>query len=96
MPGICEVFIDPLFSGVNDALAIALAKRTNVRVRVDPIIFIHPDSSKLSGEDQLRRDEAERWLLLSDKYDAQYGAYLAAYLRKCATLASMSTTSSKT
>jgi 5''-nucleotidase/2'',3''-cyclic phosphodiesterase and related esterases len=82
VPGACEVFIDPLFSGVKDALAIALAKRKNVRVHIEPIIFIHPDSSKLSGEDQLRRDEAERWLLLLEKYDAEYGAYLAAYLRK--------------
>lgn len=81
-PGICDVFIDPLFSGVRDALAIALAKRDNVRVRVRPIIFIHPDSSKLSSEDQLRRDEAERWLLLDEKYSAEYGAYLSAYLRK--------------
>jgi hypothetical protein len=82
MPGVCVVFIDPLFSGVKDALAIALAKRGNVRVSVKPIIFIHPDSSKLSSEDQLRRDEAERWLLLSEKYDEKYGAYLAEYLKK--------------
>jgi hypothetical protein len=82
MPGECVVFIDPLFSGVRDALAIALAKRANVRVSVKPIIFIHPDSSKLSSEDQLRREETERWLLLSEKYDAKYGAYLAEYLRK--------------
>ena len=82
MPRTCVVFIDPLFSGVKDALAIALAKRTNVRVSVKPIIFIHPDSSTLSSEDQLRRDEAERWLLLGEKYDAKYGAYLAEYLKK--------------
>ena len=82
MPGECAVFIDPLFSGVKDALAIALAKRGNVRVSVKPIIFIHPDSSTLSSEDQLRREEAERWLLLGEKYDAKYGAYLAEYLKK--------------
>jgi hypothetical protein len=82
LPGMCEVFIDPLFSGVKDALAIALAKRANMRVRIGPIIFIHPDSSKLSSEDQLRRDEAERWLLLDDRYNKNYNAYLAAYLKK--------------
>jgi hypothetical protein len=80
--GSCEVFVDPLFSGVKDALAIALAKRANVRVVIKPILFIHPDSSKLSGEDQLRRDEAERWLLLSERYDKNYRAYLSAYLKK--------------
>jgi hypothetical protein len=82
MPGECVVFIDPLFSGVKDALAIALAKRPNVRVSVKPMIFIHPDSSKLSSEDQLRRDEAQRWLLLGEKYDAKYSAYLTEYLKK--------------
>jgi hypothetical protein len=81
-PKTCEVFIDPLFAGVKEALAVALEKRQGLTISIKPLLTETPDLDSVSGEDRLRREEAQRWLLLSRRYPASYAKYLEAFLKR--------------
>jgi len=81
-PG-CEIYIDPLFSGVKEALAIALKKRLGPAIKILPLLTVTPDLDSLSNEERLNREEAQRWLLLAQKYpEASYRGYLEAFLKR--------------
>jgi hypothetical protein len=78
------VYIDPLFSGARDAIAIALAtlKTGQANIRIMPLLMASPQSDSLTQEDHLRQEEAQRWLLMSTVYPQQFGAYLSAFCKR--------------
>ena len=80
-PGGCDVYIDPVFAGAKDALAIALAKRTGRQPRIFPLLSATPETDSVSGEDRLNREEAQRWVVLSSKYPASYRRYLESSMK---------------
>ncbi len=81
--GLCDLYLDPVFPGIKEALAIALKKRSGLRVRIVPLLTMTPDIDSLSIDNRLGREEAQRWLLLSEKYPPKaYRGYLESFLKR--------------
>jgi hypothetical protein len=79
-PASIELFIDPFFPGIEQALtAVLRADSTLARTRVTPMIFGDPQDPRQPAEELLRREEALRWLVFAAKYPGQYPAYLRSY-----------------
>jgi hypothetical protein len=83
-PGSCDIYIDPMFPGAKDALALALTlqKKQGLRMRIMPLLSISAEMDSISAEDRLTREEAQRWLLLSERYPDKYGAYLESFVKR--------------
>jgi hypothetical protein len=82
MPKTVTVYIDPLFPGAKDALAIALAAHSGIKVRIVPELMVSPASDSLTQTDRMRQEEAQRWLVMSSRYPASYAAYLQAFCKR--------------
>ena len=81
--GSCDLYLDPVFPGIKEALVIALEKRSGPRVRIFPLLATTPDIDSLSIDERLAREEAQRWLLLSEKYPPKaYRGYLESFLKR--------------
>jgi hypothetical protein len=76
------VYIDPLFPGAKDALAIALAAHSGIQVHIIPELMASPASDSLTQTDRMRQEEAQRWLVMSSRYPASYCAYLQAFCKR--------------
>jgi hypothetical protein len=82
IPALCDVYIDPMFPGVKEALSIALHLKGGGRVRIHPLLSVSPDIDSISGDDRLGREEAQRWLLFIERYPAKYASYLESFIKR--------------
>jgi hypothetical protein len=80
--GSCDIFIDPVFPGAKDAVAIALKRCKGLNVRISPLIVMPPSLDSLSSEERIRQEEAQRWLLISEKYPDLYRKYLDLFTKR--------------
>ncbi|HAJ78520.1 MAG TPA: hypothetical protein DCO75_02010 [Fibrobacteres bacterium] len=82
IPASCEIFIDPMFQGAKEALDIALKKRSRLKVGIMPVLTAPPDLDSIPYEDRIRREEAQRWLLILKKYSSDYVRYLKLFVKR--------------
>jgi hypothetical protein len=82
IPASCEIFIDPMFQGAKEALDIALKKRSRLKVGIMPVLTAPPDLDSIPYEDRIRREEAQRWLLILKKYSSDYVRYLELFVKR--------------
>jgi hypothetical protein len=76
------LFADPLFAGAEQAFAlIARDSVLSPRLRVAPVMYADPAEPPAGTEEQARREEALRWLVLDSLYRNDFGAYLTGHFR---------------
>ena len=78
------LYIDPLFSGVNEVLKIIIKMFPDLSgINVKPIIYDSILTDKSLPDEKIRQEEALRWLLLSNNYGKKkFTTYLNSYRAK--------------
>lgn len=79
--GATQVFLDPFATGAREALRKVLHSTTTII----PVIYEDPAEPASSSEERLRREEAQRWLVLARKHPRKFRGYLTAYTENTAT-----------
>jgi hypothetical protein len=82
-PGSITLFVDPAFPGARDAMRIALGSTgKTATVVVLPVVYDPKDSAGTASETAIRNEESLRWLVLAEKYPAQYKLYLERFAER--------------
>lgn len=79
-PGSLDLFIDPLFPGIEQAVSLVLSLDPELeKVNISPVFYGEPDVSGNTPEEVVRQEESHRWLVFNKYFKSYFPSYLTSF-----------------